>query len=71
MELRVENWRQIRTAVMAGLLRAEYGRHPGLADVLIGTGDAPIAYVGMGSVHWVAQGGNGRNWVGRLVELVR
>ncbi|WUI00063.1 NADAR family protein [Spirillospora sp. NBC_00431] len=70
-EPRVENWSRIRTAVMAGLLRAKYRQHPELAEVLLGTGDAPIAYAGMASEHWIAHGGNGRNWVGRLLELVR
>ncbi|MGP4024469.1 NADAR family protein [Actinomadura sp. 3N407] len=68
---RVENWPQVRTAVMAGLLRAKYAQHPELADILIGTGDAPIGYTGLGSNHWRTYGEQGRNWVGRLLELVR
>ncbi|MFI0411854.1 NADAR family protein [Actinomadura sp. 3N508] len=68
---RVENWPRIRTAVMAGLIRAKYRQHPELAEVLLGTRDAPIAYTGMESRHWNTDGGTGRNWVGRLLELVR
>lgn len=49
---RVENWPQVRTAVMAGLLRAKYAQHPELADILIGTGDAPFGYTGLGSNRW-------------------
>ncbi|TDD68250.1 NADAR family protein [Actinomadura darangshiensis] len=68
---RVENWSQVRTAVMAALLRAKYAQHPDLAEVLLGTGDAPIGYSGVDSDHWITRGGKGRNWVGRLLELVR
>ncbi|WP_433474877.1 NADAR family protein [Spirillospora sp. CA-142024] len=68
---RVQDWPQIRTAVMAGLLRAKYTQHPDLAEVLLGTGDAPIAYTGTESDHWITRGEKGRNWVGRLLELVR
>ncbi|MGH3243147.1 MAG: NADAR family protein [Spirillospora sp.] len=70
-EPRTEGWPQVRTAVMAGLLRAKYRQHPELADVLVGTGDAPIAYAGLDSEHWGVHGEKGRNWVGRLLELVR
>lgn len=68
---RVANWPDARTAVMAGLLRAKYDQHPHLAEVLLGTGDAPLGYGGIDSDHWVTRGGKGRNWIGRLLELVR
>lgn len=68
---RIENWPQARTAVMAGLLRAKFAQYPELAEILIETGDAPISYTDMGSDHWVTSGARGRNWVGRLLELVR
>lgn len=68
---RAEKWPQVRTAVMASLLRAKYAQHPDLAEVLLGTGDAPLAYGGLDSDHWITRGGKGRNWVGRLLELVR
>ncbi|MFD0685819.1 NADAR family protein [Actinomadura fibrosa] len=68
---RVEGWAGARTAVMAGLLRAKFAQHPELADILLGTRDAPFAYTGMESEHWVTAGEKGRNWVGRLLELIR
>ncbi|WP_205718273.1 NADAR family protein [Actinomadura sp. WMMA1423] len=68
---RLQEWPQIRTAVMGGLLRAKYARHPELAEILLGTADAPLAYSGSDSDHWITRGGEGRNWVGRLLELVR
>ncbi|WP_218163635.1 NADAR family protein [Actinomadura madurae] len=68
---RVANWAQARTAVMAGLLRAKYDQHPRLAEVLLGTGDSPLGYGGVDSDHWVTHGETGRNWVGRLLELIR
>ncbi|MBO2460414.1 NADAR family protein [Actinomadura violacea] len=68
---RVPGWPDARTAVMAGLLRAKFDQHPDLAAVLLGTGDAPIGYTGPDSDHWVSRGEAGRNWIGRLLELVR
>lgn len=68
---RVQDWPQVRTAVMAGLLRAKFAQHPELAEILLGTGQAPIAYNGMDSDHWITRGEKGRNWIGRLLELVR
>ncbi|MUN35591.1 NADAR family protein [Actinomadura litoris] len=68
---RVEGWPDARTAVMAGLQRAKFAQHPRLAAILLGTGDAPIGYGGMDSDHWATRGDRGRNWSGRLLELVR
>jgi predicted NAD-dependent protein-ADP-ribosyltransferase YbiA (DUF1768 family) len=68
---RVPHWPEARTAVMAGLLRAKFRHHPELAEVLTGTGDAPIYYSGSGSDHWIVAGEKGRNWIGRLLELIR
>lgn len=67
------DWAQARLAVMAGLLRAKFGQHPELAEVLLSTGDARISYTGFSeSLHWTdAPDSRGRNWVGRLLELTR
>jgi predicted NAD-dependent protein-ADP-ribosyltransferase YbiA (DUF1768 family) len=67
---RVDGWPQIRTAVMMDLLRAKFGGNTELAETLLATGDAPIEYSGTGSDHWL-HGARGRNWMGRLLELVR
>jgi predicted NAD-dependent protein-ADP-ribosyltransferase YbiA (DUF1768 family) len=64
------DWPDIRTAAMHAILRAKFGQHPELADFLVGTGDARIEYAGFGSAHW-GSGAGGRNWAGRLLELVR
>ncbi|WP_282701540.1 NADAR domain-containing protein [Streptomyces sp. CC219B] len=70
---RRDDWPELRLAVMAGLLRAKFGQHPGLAEVLTSTGDARISYTGLSdSPYWRdARDDRGRNWVGRLLELVR
>jgi predicted NAD-dependent protein-ADP-ribosyltransferase YbiA (DUF1768 family) len=65
------DWATVRLAVMAGLLRAKYTQHPGLADILLATGDARIHYTGVGSRYWNAGRREGRNWMGRLLELIR
>jgi predicted NAD-dependent protein-ADP-ribosyltransferase YbiA (DUF1768 family) len=68
---RRSDWPAVRLAVMAQLLRAKYTQHPDLAAVLTATGDARIHYSGLDSSYWIAGDKDGRNWVGRLLELVR
>lgn len=64
-------WEQARTAVMTGLLRAKYTQHPDLAEILLATGDATVVYDDSDSGFWGNDTGQGRNWTGRLLELVR
>lgn len=64
-------WEHARTAVMAGLLRAKYTQHPDLAEILLATGDATVIYDDSASGFWGNATGQGRNWSGRLLELVR
>lgn len=64
-------WAVIRTAVMARLLRAKFAQHPELAQTLLATGDGRIEYTSVGSLYWNAGRGQGRNWMGRLLELIR
>ncbi|WP_405678011.1 NADAR family protein [Streptomyces sp. NBC_00048] len=70
---RREDWSGARLAVMAGLLRAKFDQHPRLAQVLLATGEAPIVYTGISEApFWRDEGPRGgRNWTGRLLELVR
>ncbi|MFJ5711529.1 MULTISPECIES: NADAR family protein [unclassified Streptomyces] len=68
---RREGWERTRTAVMARLLRAKYEQHPDLAAILLATGDATLIYDDADSGFWGDNGGRGRNWMGRLLELVR
>lgn len=71
--VRRDGWTGLRLAVMAGLLRAKFTQHPDLAAVLLGTEDARISYTGFSdSRFWLdVRADRGRNWVGRLLELVR
>ncbi|WP_406864974.1 NADAR family protein [Streptomyces sp. HUAS MG47] len=65
---------EARTAVMAALLRAKYRQHPELAAVLTGTGTARIHWRPLWSDAFEDFWGcerDGRNWTGRLLELVR
>ncbi|WP_338775308.1 NADAR family protein [Streptomyces sp. DG1A-41] len=68
---RRDGWDQTRTAVMTALLRAKYTRHPALARILLDTHDATLVYDDSESGYWGDNGGRGRNWTGRLLELVR
>ncbi|WP_067490200.1 NADAR family protein [Actinomadura hibisca] len=65
-----EEWPQIRLAVMADLLRAKFDQHPELAEVLLATGDGRLFY-SFGPTRFWSSDREGRNWVGRLLELVR
>ena len=56
---------------MARLLRAKFAQHPQLADVLLTTGDGRIEYTSSGSAYWDTGDDQGRNWMGRLLELIR
>nr|WP_308431093.1 NADAR family protein [Kitasatospora griseola] len=68
---RREGWEHVRTAVMTRLLRAKYDQHPELAEILLATGDATVIYDDMDSAFWGDNAGRGRNWTGRLLELIR
>ncbi|MFE9440102.1 NADAR family protein [Streptomyces sp. NPDC006602] len=68
---RRDGWEQARTAVMTRLLRAKFAQHPHLARVLLATDDATIIYDDGDSRFWGDNAGRGRNWAGRLLELVR
>ncbi|MFE4449254.1 NADAR family protein [Streptomyces sp. NPDC056796] len=68
---RREGWEHARTAVMTGLLRAKYDQHPDLAAILLATDDATLIYDDVESAFWGDNAGGGRNWTGRLLELVR
>ncbi|MFD7547662.1 NADAR family protein [Streptomyces sp. NPDC059578] len=68
---RREDWEHVRTAVMTHLLRAKYDQHPELAEILLATDDATVIYDDMNSPFWGDNAGEGRNWSGRLLELVR
>ncbi|GIJ46159.1 hypothetical protein Val02_30450 [Virgisporangium aliadipatigenens] len=63
------DWPDLRLTAMHAVLRAKFDQHATLADVLVGTGDARIEY----NVSSAFRSGRakGRNWVGRLLELVR
>lgn len=71
--VRRPGWPVTRVAVMADLLRAKFTQHPQLGQILMATGDARISYTGISdSPFWTDQGdGRGRNWMGRLLELIR
>ncbi|WP_369192136.1 NADAR domain-containing protein [Streptomyces sp. R08] len=68
---RREGWELARTAVMTRLLNAKYHQHPELAEILLATGDATVIYDDMNSAFWGDNAGRGRNWSGRILELVR
>ncbi|WP_327306569.1 NADAR family protein [Streptomyces sp. NBC_01298] len=71
MAPRRKGWEQARAAFMTSLLRAKYDQHPELADILLATDDATLVYDDFDSAFWGHNAGQGRNWTGRLLKLVR
>jgi predicted NAD-dependent protein-ADP-ribosyltransferase YbiA (DUF1768 family) len=63
------DWPDLRVTAMHRVLRAKFAQHPELATILVATGDARIEY-NIHSPFW-SGGQHGRNWLGRLLELVR
>ncbi|MFJ3897268.1 MULTISPECIES: NADAR domain-containing protein [unclassified Streptomyces] len=68
---RREGWEHARTAVMPRLLNAKYHQHPELAETLLATDDATVIHDDMNSAFWGDNAGQGRNWSGRILKLVR
>ncbi|WP_333736270.1 NADAR family protein [Streptomyces sp. IBSBF 2806] len=66
-----DDWSQVRVAVMTRLLRAKFQQHPEFAETLMATGATRLIYTEIGSTFWGQHGLEGRNWMGRLLELVR
>ncbi|MEV7253867.1 NADAR family protein [Streptomyces cyaneofuscatus] len=56
---------------MTSLLRAKYDQHPELAKILLATGNSTLVYDDLNSAFSGDNGERGRNWTGRLLELVR
>lgn len=66
------HWADLRLTVMTRLLRAKFTQHPELAEELLHTGDAALWYGDLDSPgFWGRSGPTGRNWTGRLLELLR
>ena len=64
-------WHQARTAIMAQLLRIKFSQHSDLAETLTATGTTRLIYTEVGTTFWGQHGMEGRNWMGRLLELIR
>ncbi|MFD5142019.1 NADAR family protein [Streptomyces sp. NPDC058401] len=66
------DWAGRRLAVMAGLLRAKFDQHPRLAELLVATGEGAVLHTGVSEAPFWEEGPRGgRNWIGRLLELIR
>ena len=65
------DWPVVRLAVMTRLVREKFGQYPDLATQLVATGDGRLlGTVSEHSSYWGAAR-DGRNWLGRILELIR
>ena len=64
------DWNIVRLAVMLRLVREKFRQHPDLAAKLTATGDGRLIYGLDFSRYWGTYQ-QGRNWLGRILELVR
>lgn len=67
------DWNVVRLAVMLRLLREKFRQHPDLAAQLLATGDGRLINGASfnPSRYWGTFGKDGRNWLGRVLEVVR
>jgi ribA/ribD-fused uncharacterized protein len=65
------DWNVVRLAVMLRLVREKFRQHPDLAAQLIATGDGRLINGVDFSKYWGDYRGSGRNWLGRILEMVR
>ena len=65
------DWNIVRLAIMLRLVREKFRQHPDLASQLIATGDGRLINGVDFSNYWGDYRGNGRNWPGRTLEMVR
>lgn len=68
-------WSRLRYSWMMQCLRAKFDQHQDLADLLLGTGDAPIVEAGRidddAGRRWGIVNGRGANYLGRMLMRVR
>jgi len=66
------DWESVKRSVMLRALRAKFGQHPELRELLLGTGQAPLVEHTHRDAYWGDGGdGSGKNWLGRLLVEVR
>ena len=67
------DWSAMRLAVMLRLVREKFRQHPDLAEQLIATGDGRLVNGGNSGIFSQYWGTieHGRNWLGRILEIVR
>jgi ribA/ribD-fused uncharacterized protein len=62
------DWEEVKEEVMLKALRAKFGQHEDLAEILIGTGDGRLHENSPKDMYWGVQG---KDRLGKLLEQVR
>jgi ribA/ribD-fused uncharacterized protein len=66
------DWERVKEAVMLEALRAKFGQHAALRELLLSTGDREIVEHSANDSYWADGGdGSGRNRLGALLMEVR
>lgn len=67
-----EDWDHIRDEIMLAAIRKKFATHKGLAELLLSTGDQPLAEAAPGDYYWgIGADGSGENRLGQILEQVR
>ncbi len=66
------DWYKVRENLMLEVLRAKFGQHPKLEELLVATGDAYLVDTSSRDIFWASgREGNGRNRLGYLLMQLR
>lgn len=66
------DWDIVRDEVMAAAVRKKFETHKALAELLLATGDAPLAEAAPGDYYWgIGADSSGENRLGKILERVR
>ncbi len=66
------NWDDVRDDVMTAAVRKKFETHKALAELLLATGDKPLAEAAPGDYYWgIGADGSGENRLGKILESVR
>lgn len=72
VEIKKEDWENIKISIMTKLVRDKFNRHPDLRKALLATGDAYLEETNSwNDKFWGVCGGEGQNQLGKILTSIR